>query len=158
MPIKILPCPYCGNKEPELEILPTTDCSQRIVCRECITIGPLIIGEDFEAVRIQAIETWNSLPRRLRWTKEKPTVPGIYWARINDKEPGIICVDVLPEGPLAGKMACYIMRLTEDVLLKDVNKETEMACYIMGLTEDVLLEDVNKETEWAGPIQEPMEK
>ena len=138
MPIKILPCPYCGNKEPELEILPTTDCRQRIMCRECITIGPLIIGKDFdfEAVRIQAIETWNALPCRLRWTKEKPTVPGIYWARINDKEPGIIYVDVLPEGPLAGQMACYIM----------------------GLTEDVLLEDVNKETEWAGPIPEPAEE
>ena len=127
----LLPCPNCGSDHLYTNETNYYDLELKAVaCSSCRMIGPKHPSEE------KIVELWNKLPRALRWTKEKPTVPGIYWARINDKEPGIICVDVLPEGPLAGKMACYIMRLTEDVLL----------------------EDVNKETEWAGPIQEPMEK
>ena len=131
MPIKILPCPYCGNKEPELEILPTTDCRQRIMCRECITIGPLIIGEDFEAVRIQAIEAWNALPRRLRWTKERPTEEGVYWYRDE-----------------------FLTPFTLTRVFRD--REKKMKVYGVRIIGTLNLYEMPGE--WAGPIPEPVEE
>ena len=39
-----------------------------------------MIGPKSESRGVAFFE-WNALPRPLRWTKEPPTEPGLYWYR-----------------------------------------------------------------------------
>ena len=47
-----------------------------------------MIGPKSESRGVAFFE-WNALPRPLRWTKEPPTEPGLYWYR-NKKVEGVI--------------------------------------------------------------------
>ena len=40
----------------------------------------------------EAIESWNAMQRRLRWTKEPPKEPGWYWIRDYGKRLHIVDV------------------------------------------------------------------
>jgi len=68
------PCPFCGC--PTVDLLRSfTNATWSVRCDACHMFGP--DSEDKNA----AVERWNALPRRLRWTREKPTKNGWYWWR-----------------------------------------------------------------------------
>jgi len=67
--LKILPCPFCGNNEIQWWNKPY----EFYHCNRCGMDGPTATD------KILAADRWNGLPRRLRWTREKPTVPEFYW-------------------------------------------------------------------------------
>lgn len=78
------PCPYCGHDFCTAELYKmskgTWSCS--VCCPKCQTGGPFIPeSEGVGIAEVKAIEAWNSLPRRLQWTKEKPTQEGWYWLK-----------------------------------------------------------------------------
>ena len=65
-------CPYCGCQK--MDVFPTlVRVFFAVRCAACRMYGPHAGNEDC------AVERWNALPRRLRWTKEKPTKNGWYW-------------------------------------------------------------------------------
>ena len=72
---ELKPCPSCGATDVFLK-------EQKpvffVACAYCSMQGP-------ETLRKKgAIAEWNALPRKLPWTKEKPTVEGMYWCRCID--------------------------------------------------------------------------
>lgn len=72
---EVKPCPYCGCQK--VEVFPTFASGFFAVrCYACHIYGPHSEKEDC------AIERWNALPRRLRWTREKPTKEGWYWHHV----------------------------------------------------------------------------
>ena len=87
-------CPYCGC--PKGEIFPTLARGFFAVrCAACHMYGPHSENEDC------AVERWNTLPRRLRWTKEWPQDyhPGHYYLFCFPPSKTSICryVDVPPD-------------------------------------------------------------
>jgi len=71
---ELKPCPFCGCTA--VEIFPTLARGIFAVrCAACHMYGPHSENEDC------AVERWNALPRRLRWTREKPKEDGFYWCR-----------------------------------------------------------------------------
>lgn len=46
-----------------------------VLCKNCYMRGPR------KKTPKEAVEAWNALPRALRWTKEAPKKPGLYWWR-----------------------------------------------------------------------------
>lgn len=110
---ELKPCPACGSC-----VLKVNHYTCIVECQSCGLRGPF----DRESPE----KAWNALPRRLRWTKEKPTVSGFYWWRDTafDIMATIVAVDV-----------------------------ENRASIIIG-SENVV--DFTKvDGEWAGPIQEP---
>lgn len=76
---ELKPCPGCGEKG-LLEIFGYSSASSfAICCGDCGMRSPTTGRTKSEAITI-----WNALPRRLRWTKEKPTKQGWYWCRHED--------------------------------------------------------------------------
>lgn len=65
------PCPYCGRSD--YLSLSRINGLWYVVCGVCYMQGSQW------ADKLRAVKTWNELPRRLQWTKEKPTSPGWYW-------------------------------------------------------------------------------
>lgn len=126
--LKLLPCPNdckhglvdvfeypSGNPEESCDIY-------QVACAcACGVRGPL------KYTRKEVADARNSLPRRLRWTKEKPTEPDFYWNR---------------DGRL--------LRVGEILEISGA-----LWCHFAGESEPQLLELVGGE--WAGPIQEPEE-
>ena len=115
---KLKPCPSCGATNVFVE-------KQEPVffatCAYCNMHGP-------ETLRKKgAIDEWNALPRRLRFSKEKPTEPDFYWNR---------------DGRL--------LRIGEILEIS-----VALWCHFAGESEPQLLELVGGE--WAGPIPEPEE-
>ena len=80
MPEKLKPCPACGVRR-DVDILP-----EQVMCWNCFCRGSV------KASISEAIESWNALPRRLRWTKEPPKEPGWYWVRDYGKRIHIVDV------------------------------------------------------------------
>lgn len=75
---ELKPCPHCGGES----YLHTEDVFF-VECWKCRFSGPDSCTEE------DAVESWNALPRPLRWTKETPTDPGWYWFR-NLSKPQIV--------------------------------------------------------------------
>lgn len=131
---KLKSCPYCGRE----------DCSDsavggakqerwwgNIFCRGCNMNGPDIGPEDtFSAWFEKAAEVWNSLPRYLQWTTEKPTEPGWYWRKQGYCEPIIVKVTDRNFG------------------------RSEKCLAVDGETREYFL---TCNAQWAGPISKPME-
>lgn len=69
---ELKPCPACGS-----EAVITGCGGLRAICKnwDCQMTGPRKMDRD------DAAAAWNALPRPLRWTKEPPTEPGVYWLR-----------------------------------------------------------------------------
>ena len=115
---ELKPCPACGSISISLaSTTPVYYC----VCSYCNMYGPESIRQE------EAKAAWNALPRRLRWTKEKPTKNGWYWWRTGGgcNLRGIVSVCIETDiMVLAGGIYKYLSQTTG---------------------------------EWAGPIPEPEE-
>lgn len=117
---EVKPCPYCGCQK--VEVFPTFASGFFAVrCYACHMYGPNSEKEDC------AVERWNDLPRRLRWTKEKPTTCDFYWYKSDggSVEIGIVYADVI------GNLCVHFAGEEDPHLLE----------LVVG--------------EWAGPIPEP---
>lgn len=73
---ELKPCPYCASDT--CECFPVKDDMFQVACSECAMRGPRYPSRE------EAVFAWNALPRRLRWTKEKPTQNGWYWWRTGE--------------------------------------------------------------------------
>lgn len=115
---ELKPCPACGSISISLaSTTPVYYC----VCSYCNMYGPESMRQE------EAKAVWNALPRRLRWTKEKPTTCDFYWYRSEGGsiEIGIVYADVIGN----------------------------LCIHFAGEEEPHLLELVDGE--WAGPIEMP---
>lgn len=75
---ELKPCPCCDETKP-LFFYDYPTGAFTVCCGNCGIRGPASgYSKD------EAIKTWNALPRHLHWTKEKPTVEGMYWCRCID--------------------------------------------------------------------------
>lgn len=80
MPEKLKPCPACGARR-DVDITPG-----QIVCWNCLCRSSV------ESDTPKAVRAWNSMARRLRWSKEPPKEPGWYWIRDYGKRIHIVDV------------------------------------------------------------------
>ena len=119
--ITMFPCPFCGNEQ--IDFWDETD--GFFYCEKCGLCGPR--AHD----RILAADRWNGLPRRLRWTKKKPTQEGYYWYK--DKQ--------------TSQIIALITTLDNELIVHAANRYANYP---------VRMVDLNGE--WAGPIPEPEEK
>jgi len=74
---ELKPCPICEGQY--LNVCShgeTGKCEWHIECDHCGCACPT--ESETEA---EAYAAWNALPRRLKWTREKPTKDGWYWWR-----------------------------------------------------------------------------
>ncbi|MBE6440713.1 MAG: hypothetical protein E7022_00030 [Desulfovibrio desulfuricans] len=85
--LKLLPCPACGGP---VQMTGGTEWHDQhefwIECRNkgcgCVRVG--------DTEREECVRRWNSLPRKLRFSREKPTQDGEwYWYRDTEGEPAI---------------------------------------------------------------------
>ena len=93
--ITMLPCPHCGSNNCNVEIIKYTDATWRYYgyCYDCETCGPSVPeSEGVGIAEVKAAERWNALPRRLKWTREKPTESGEY--KFRNKKDGECFADV----------------------------------------------------------------
>lgn len=81
---ELKPCPCCGIDD-EVGIVFRNGRSY-VYCDKCNMDGPE--GDNDDA----AVAAWNALPRRLKFTKEKPK-EGWYWLRKAGKKPEVVNVD-----------------------------------------------------------------
>lgn len=112
---KLKPCPVCGHTNPQYEY------GIHVICPSC--------GLSFPTDEEHAAEVWNSLPRKLHWTKEKPTQEGWFWHRRDKRDEVVIIVEI-------------------------VNILDKLSA-VFGKTAYPL--DTLPNGEWAGPIPLPME-
>ena len=119
---KLMPCPCCDETK-SLFFYDYPTGTFAVCCANCGMRGPALGYSKEDATR-----TWNALPRRLRFSKEKPTEPGWYWH--GKYKPSIVRVVT----PSSGRMFYCISGYPDQY--------------------DVL----NDDGEWAGPIQEPEEE
>lgn len=75
---EVNPCPFCGEEE-ALALYDYPAGSFAVSCANCGFRGPATGYSESDA-----IAAWNALPRRLRWTGNKPTEPGWYCYRYPD--------------------------------------------------------------------------
>lgn len=80
---ELKPCPFCDDGADDLSIRGDSD-ECYVQCDPCGTRGPYRARGIGDSQYDKAIAAWNALSRRLRWTKEKPTVEGMYWCRCID--------------------------------------------------------------------------
>ena len=115
-------CPYCDCKT-EVDVN-----SAQLVCLKCGLAGPAVSGQGDDCTA--AIAAWNALPRRLRWTREKPTEEGWYWYRDKVTEPIMSLITTLDH-----KLVMNAYRRYQNALIDRLDGEYD--------------------EEWAGPIPEP---
>ena len=70
---ELKPCPVC-NGDVRIEF----ECDHYYISCKNFGCGAICIDSDDND---DCISQWNALPRRLRWTKEKPTQEGWYWLK-----------------------------------------------------------------------------
>jgi len=71
---KLKPCPACGHTNLEIIEYEENPPASYVRCDYCgLQTGPT---NEFSP---DVVTEWNALPRRLRWTREKPTKKGFYW-------------------------------------------------------------------------------
>jgi len=115
---ELKPCPACGSTNVYFG-----EHAINVFCDNCSMSGPAHIDDD------KAIELWNAMPRRLKYTDEKPTVPGRYWYKDN-----IIGSEVIVH-----------------VVYKGVNNILT-AMYVGNVSEKV----ANMHGKWSGRIEKPL--
>lgn len=71
--IELKPCPMCGDTS--IDYYYEDDSEVSVLCHHCRYETHVHRREK------SAAREWNALPRRLKWTKEKPTQDGAYWYR-----------------------------------------------------------------------------
>ena len=77
-------CPHCGNTLIDY----WDEANGFYYCKDCGLCGPR--AKD----KAEAAKKWNGLPRKLKWTKEKPTQNGWYWYKGCDGIKDIVDVDI----------------------------------------------------------------
>jgi len=82
--VELKPCPVCEGKAAFCEL----EGRMFVECLSCNMRGPTLSlnarnlpGMDATGAVVAA---WNALPRRLRWTRERPTKEGWYWYKHDD--------------------------------------------------------------------------
>ena len=113
---ELKPCPYCKGTYTCIQNVQTG--GHQATCY-CGMTGPILATEQ------EAAESWNALPRRLRFSKEKPITPDFYWNR----DGGLLRIGEILE--ISGALFCHFAGEHEPQLLELVGGE------------------------WAGPIPEP---
>ena len=81
-------CPNCGHIPTPYDWCSASDGWRgQAYCEKCDMRGPAVLGD-----RQAFVDAWNAMPRRLRWTREKPTVPEFYWYKTDGgvREIGIV--------------------------------------------------------------------
>ena len=128
--IDLKPCPYCGSDNIAVQMSRYRGEAASYyyaLCGNCKMAGPEVSNEEGEGIaEEQAAEAWNALPRRLRWTTEKPTEPDFYWHRNG----GVLSIAYIYEAE--GALFCHFAGEEGIAPLLDL---------VTG--------------EWAGPIPEP---
>lgn len=114
---ELKPCPICGDTSTDYYY--HEDDAVGVICRKC---GFEIRDDRGEE---SAFRDWNALPRRLRWSKVKPTEPGFWFCRYG------VTVGVFNLVWENGRLAAI--------------QEQHPASYV----------DEAEGFEWAGPIPEP---
>lgn len=125
MPKELKPCPACGNTQ--IEVMRLTS-PPFCFCNQCGMKGPRGFKKD------KAIAAWNALPRRLKWTQEKPTGPGWYWWRFEK--------NIVP----------HMVYVVHESTMRPVQTDRMLILYPNSKKE---LDVETRGGEWAGPIQEP---
>ena len=82
MQIKLKSCPNCDNTQIDY----WDEADGFYYCEPCGLCGPR--AKD----RTEAASKWNSLPRKLKWTKEKPKEHGWYRVKIPTKDITIVLI------------------------------------------------------------------
>ena len=73
---ELKPCPACGHTNLEIIECEENPPSSYVRCDYCgLQTGPT---NEFSP---NVVTEWNTLPRRLKWTREKPTQEGWYWLK-----------------------------------------------------------------------------
>lgn len=124
------PCPHCGHRAALWDGNPDGSQGVYVFCEECGMHGPLTIEMEEES----AIAAWNALPRRLKWTKEKPTEPGWYWWRFEK--------NIVP----------HMVYVVHESTMRPVQTDRMLILYPNSKKE---LDVETRGGEWAGPIPEP---
>ena len=70
---ELKPCPICGGLS--VGYYYEDDNEVSVLCHACL------FETHYHRTEKSAARKWNALPRRLRWTKEKPTEKGWYWLK-----------------------------------------------------------------------------
>ena len=86
--IKLLPCPFCSNKDVRLQHRGRTKYGYYVICKNCGCRTPLYQYQfDSKEKRMEeAIKTWNTrkpmqeIVERLEWEKTKPMRMNLYGA------------------------------------------------------------------------------
>lgn len=79
---ELKPCPACGSDD--VTVVCDSGSTFAVLCVSCVMRGPRY--EDPQ----DAVEAWNALPRKLRFSREKPSKDGKwYWYRDTEGEPAI---------------------------------------------------------------------
>ena len=119
-------CPHCGS----------TDLSHyednvtlAIFCSRCGLRSPLVIKSDNPDPKSETEFRWNTLPRKIKWTKKKPTENGFYYWRNKEADGNALTVAVVR---MSDRTARFI--------------GCDPFCCLDGIG-----------GEWAGPIPEPEE-
>lgn len=134
---KLKICPYCGSAHCLLLDFMHPDGGVRYyaTCEVCHASGPE------SGRREEAVEQWNSLPRKLRWTTKPPSQEGWYflreaWASGKWRNHGLVFV--------------YFDKETETLQIRGWGRS------IVGVASWGHPQQKRK-PEWAGPIPMPQE-
>ena len=127
--ITMSPCPFCNDGTSQLSIRGDCDICY-VQCDPCGTRGPAEAVGTGEAKYDKAITAWNSITRRLKWTREKPTEEGFWFCRYGE--------------------TVWVYWLTWD------NGRLKISGLFPSKSERFIDElDEFEGLEWAGPIPEP---
>ena len=134
-------CPFCGWNNVAVQWMTVCfACNKsclnnfpgwQCICRDCRTTGPL--KEDPK----DAIVAWNAIPRKLRWTDERPKQEGCYWCR------------------LKGGRSCYLFSVSP---YDEINNKlcAKLSYPKVGiLCKEFVDSEFFNAFEWAGPIPTP---
>lgn len=86
---ELKPCPYCGETPKRPRDFFGTD-GENLWGVSCENVNCHVDIGVWHEDESEAIHMWNALPRPLRWTKEPPTEPGLYWYREDENSRGRI--------------------------------------------------------------------
>lgn len=146
---ELKPCPACGHTNLEIIECEENPPASYVRCDCCgLQTGPT---NEFSP---DVVTEWNSLPRReekdiyqplsfhpalprrLKWTREKPTEPGWYWWRFEK--------NIVP----------HMVYVVHESTMRPVQTDRMLILYPNSKKE---LDVETRGGEWAGPIPEPEE-
>jgi len=135
---ELKPCPFCNDGTDDLSIRGDSD-ECYVQCDPCGTRGPYRARGIGDSQYDKAVAAWNTLSCRLPWTREKPTVEGMYWYKESDNI----------------SMAVEVFR--ERVFFTNgTSADGELLYHMPGYDFDLSVDE--SKGLWAGPIPEPEEE